>query len=169
MITIHIVSHPVGADVLIAGTKIGVTPLDKPLKRGMKLAQLTIHLNGYVDVNSKIDLGGDLSKDVLLKPIASVEATPDNAGSDDPKPQALPKPPVVEHKVVAPPTKPVEHKVVPPSVDPQPHKATPVEHTKAVTSEHKATSVKPKCDPPGQQNPFETSCNGGPCPVCKTP
>jgi len=59
MITLIIESDPQGADVLIAGAKIGVTPFNGPLKRGSKVVQLTVHMEGYVDYTKKIDLGAE--------------------------------------------------------------------------------------------------------------
>jgi serine/threonine-protein kinase len=59
MISVIIHSDPPGADVLIAGTKIGITPFESKLKRGTKIAQLTVQKTGYGPWNGKIDLGGE--------------------------------------------------------------------------------------------------------------
>ena len=67
MVSVVIQSEPSGADVVIAGTKLGVTPFDKKLKRGTKIVQLAVHLDGYVDFSTKIDLGGEYeNKNVKL-------------------------------------------------------------------------------------------------------
>ncbi|HTR49068.1 MAG TPA: protein kinase, partial [Kofleriaceae bacterium] len=81
MVTVHVVSHPAGAEVSVAGAVIGVTPLDKKLARGKK-AELRVHLDGYVDYTSRIDLTGDeLQKDVTLKKVVD---TGDDSGSKTP-------------------------------------------------------------------------------------
>jgi hypothetical protein len=49
MVAVIVESEPMGADVLIAGAKIGTTPLSTKVKRGTKLVQLTVHKDGYVD------------------------------------------------------------------------------------------------------------------------
>ena len=59
MVSVIIHSDPPGADVLIAGSKIGVTPLNTKNKRGTTIQQLTVHKEGYVDFTKTIDLGGD--------------------------------------------------------------------------------------------------------------
>ncbi|HEY5923539.1 MAG TPA: serine/threonine-protein kinase [Kofleriaceae bacterium] len=59
MVSIIIRSEPSGADVLIAGTKLGVTPFESKLKRGTKVVPLTVQKDGYLPVQSKIDLAGD--------------------------------------------------------------------------------------------------------------
>ncbi len=59
MVSVVIHSDPSGADVLIAGTKIGTTPFESKLKRGTKVAQLTVQKTGYAPFNTKIDLGGE--------------------------------------------------------------------------------------------------------------
>jgi hypothetical protein len=168
MVSIHIVTDPKGADVLIAGQKIGTTPLDTKLKRGTKVQQLTVHLAGYQDVTSKIDLGGDYSNDHLkLVPMGetadgSASATvPAKAPAvDEHKPATSD-----EHKAVTDEHKPTdEHKTVkstthttPPAADE--HKSTKT--TPHVTEEHKTAPAKPKCQPPGPNvDPFS------PIPVC---
>ena len=141
MVSIKVVSEPAGADVLIAGQKIGVTPLDTKLKRGTKLQQLTIHLQGYQDITSKIDLGGDYSNEhVKLVSIGAETGSAETASVTAPSPP----PPPVEHKKTTPP--PVEHKVV---------RTTPkVEKPKDVAP------PKPKCQPPNAVDPFSS------LPVC---
>ncbi|HTR54095.1 MAG TPA: hypothetical protein VMJ10_25555, partial [Kofleriaceae bacterium] len=54
------------------------------------------------------------------------------------------------------------------------HKGTSVKGTtpKGPGTEHAktpptSTPKAPRCQPPGAFNPFDTSCNGQACPVCK--
>jgi serine/threonine-protein kinase len=145
MVSIHIVSDPKGADVLIAGEKIGVTPLDTKLKRGTKVAQLTLRLAGYEDVATKIDLGGDYSNEHIKLVKVADEAEGSAAGSGSataedaptaPDPDHEPKPPVVKKEPVK--TKPVRK---------EPVRREPVQHEKA----------QPKCQPPGPNvDPFSS-------------
>jgi serine/threonine-protein kinase len=87
MITLIIESDPQGADVLIAGAKIGVTPFNGPLKRGSKVVQLTVHMEGYVDYTKKIDLGAEYeNRNIKLVKVedakGSAGATGDTTGDD---------------------------------------------------------------------------------------
>jgi serine/threonine protein kinase len=91
MVTVVIHSDPKGADVMIAGTKIGSTPFDSKLKRGTKIAQLTVQKEGYAPFNTKIDLGGDYEnrniKLIKLEDLpkgsdASTHDKPDGAKTD---------------------------------------------------------------------------------------
>jgi hypothetical protein len=59
MVSVIIHSEPAGADVLIAGAKLGITPFENKLKRGTKIAPLTVQKDGYAPFNGKIDLGGE--------------------------------------------------------------------------------------------------------------
>ncbi|MBV8758428.1 MAG: serine/threonine protein kinase [Deltaproteobacteria bacterium] len=159
MVTIKIVSDPAGADVLIAGQKIGVTPLDTKLKRGSKLQQLTIRMAGYQDITSKIDLGGDYSNEHVK--LVAVGADSGSAQTATVTPPPTPKPPVEEHKVVKTTPKPPveEHKVVKTTKPPvDEHKQTTT--TKPPAEEHKTTAPKPKCQPPNAVDPFSS------LPVC---
>jgi hypothetical protein len=72
MVGLVIQSDPPGADVLVAGTKIGTTPFDKKMKRGMK-AELKLHLEGYEDFTAKLDLATSYDKTVKLVKIEDVE------------------------------------------------------------------------------------------------
>ena len=122
MISVHVESTPPGADVLVAGEKIGVTPLDKKLHRGTKTQPLTVHLDGYVDVTSKIDLSGDFSKKVTMKTPGEEPAGSGSAAATPP-----PGAGSAHHEAATPPHehKNADHAVAPPP----PH--------------------KPKCQPPG--------------------
>jgi hypothetical protein len=137
-IRIHVISVPPGADVLLAGKPIGETPLDTKIRRGTGLAMLTVHHTKFVDATMTIDLSGDFKKELTLTPVP-----------DEP---------------VKPPT---------PVHDPKP----PVSHTQPHDGPHEGggrphappTPAPPakKCQPPDRYNPFDTTCGGQPCPVCK--
>jgi hypothetical protein len=172
-ITIHVGSQPKGADVLIAGTKVGVTPFDGKLKRGAAVTTLVVRLAGYADFNSKIDLSGEYSNDKIT--LAKIEPKPDPVPetkpdpkpetavtTDAPKPDTEPKPDT--RHVPNPPTHVATPIVHNPVHNPVTHTSPPppprVEH------EHEREPAKPKCQPAGQINPFDTSCNGKACPPC---
>ena len=147
-INIMVDSDPHGADVLLGGTKIGMTPLSRRYKRASGIATLTIHKTGFIDFTTRMDLGGDFSN-------RSIEL----AKKDRPE----------DHPVVIPPPKdkpPV--KVTDPRVSthvtPDPHKPHPNPATETTVTKPRP---KPKCQPPAQYNPFDTSCDGQPCPACK--
>ncbi|HEY5949595.1 MAG TPA: protein kinase [Kofleriaceae bacterium] len=96
MVSVIIHSEPAGADVLIAGTKIGVTPFENKLKRGTKIAQLTVQKEGYAPFNGKIDLGGEYeNRNIKLTrledmPKGSDETVPADHGSADGKTDKTP-------------------------------------------------------------------------------
>jgi hypothetical protein len=147
MISIHIVSDPPGADVLVAGAKIGTTPLDKKLHRGSKMSELTIHLDGYTDAVEHIDLGGDYSNDHVKLVKVQAEAHEHDAHET--------------HET---------HDTHETHTDK--HVDKTATHSHATTTTHKAEvphveHKKPLCQPPGQIDPFDTRCDGHACPVCK--
>jgi hypothetical protein len=154
MVTIHIVSDPKGADVLVAGTKIGETPLDTKLKRGTKVAQLTVRLAGYEDVSTKIDRGGDYSNEHIKLVKLGEEPEGSDAGSGSATAEVEPPPPVV-HETKPPVVKTVVKTPVhrePAHREPV-HREPPVQHEKA----------QPKCQPPGPNvDPFSS------IPICPT-
>jgi hypothetical protein len=163
MVTIHIVTDPKGADVLIAGQKIGVTPLDTKLKRGTKVQQLTVRMTGYQDLTSKIDLGGDYSNDhIKLVPVGEGSDAETETGSAAPPPGTEHKagttthtsPPVDDHKS----TKTTTHTTTPADE----HKTTRTTRTTTPAEDHKVTTPRqPKCQPPGPNvDPFSS------VPVC---
>jgi len=84
MVSVIIHSDPPGADVMIAGSKIGVTPLNTKNKRGTSIQQLTVHKDGYADFSTKIDLGGDYeNRNVKLTRVEDAkEGSGANQGSD---------------------------------------------------------------------------------------
>ncbi len=90
---IHIVSDPRNAVVLLDGIRVGVTPFSDKVNRGTKIAQLTVHADGYVDFTSKIDLAGDEYTNDKVKlakiPDPAVPMSTDGAdkGSNDTHPR----------------------------------------------------------------------------------
>jgi serine/threonine-protein kinase len=161
-ISIRVVSHPAGADVIVAGTKIGTTPLDKKLARGSKVTDMTVHLDGYVDASSKIDLAGDLQKEVVLAPVAP---PPDETQKVTP-PEAAPVPVPVK-EATAPKETPAKETPAKEPVHTAKHTAPATDHVKASTPAKEHEPKTPRCQPQNAYNPFDTSCNGQPCPVCK--
>jgi len=124
-ITIRVSSTPPGADVLLAGTPIGTTPLEIHVKRKPGLATLTVHRARFNDVSSTVDLGADYTTDVKLVAIADEPAKPPSR-----------------------PPRPATSRDTRPRVPP-------------------AQPPARKCQPPGRFNPFDTSCDGKPCPPCR--
>jgi hypothetical protein len=158
MVSVVIHSDPPGADVLIAGTKIGVTPFESKLKRGTKITQLTVQKAGFAPFEGKIDLGGEYeNRNIKLVPLDQVENADGSAsekgsgdagdaehgsGAEKPAPKDTP-----ERTKTGPKVTP---KFVPPRRDRD--RDRPKEKEKD----------KEKCQPPGPNvDPF------GP-PVCKS-
>ena len=71
---LHVASEPKGADVILAGTKIGVTPFDGKLKKGTKTATLVVHKDGFADFTAKVDLAVKYSNDTI-----ALQPKPDDA------------------------------------------------------------------------------------------
>jgi hypothetical protein len=85
MVSIVIHSEPAGADVMIAGAKIGVTPLETKLRRGTKVHPLTVRKDGYVDFAGKIDLGGEYeNKNIKLVRVEDAAKASGKSGATDP-------------------------------------------------------------------------------------
>ncbi|MGE0398972.1 MAG: protein kinase, partial [Kofleriaceae bacterium] len=68
-IALDITSDPPGADVLLAGKVIGVTPLKTKLPKGTSLATVVVHKNKYVDASKDIDLSEDFKSEFILKKV----------------------------------------------------------------------------------------------------
>lgn len=80
MVSVIIHSDPAGAAVLVAGTKIGVTPFESKLKRGTKVAPFTVEKEGYAPYAGKIDLSGEYeNRNIKLVPLEDLAGS--NAGS----------------------------------------------------------------------------------------
>jgi serine/threonine protein kinase len=160
-IAIKINSQPAGAEVLIAGTKVGPTPFVGKLRRGTKIAPLVVHKDGYVDFTSKIDLADGYTNEAIelvkepdpVKPVApppAVGSAGTAAITAAPTPTPTPTTATVEHHT----------KSTAMHVD---HPATKSQATTHITP---STPSKPKCQPANAINPFDTSCDGKACPVC---
>jgi hypothetical protein len=74
-ITLHVVSTPPSAEVLLAGKPIGTTPLTVRMPRGSGVAPLTIRRARFADATTNVDLGGDVSREVTLTAITDDAAT----------------------------------------------------------------------------------------------
>ncbi len=170
MVALVIKSDPPGADVLVAGTKIGTTPFDKKMKRGMK-AELTLHLEGYEDFTSKLDLASPYDKTVKLVKIEEVETptvdeetpprTPVNANTTKSTDAAK------SSDTKSSDTKSTDTKSTTTKSNPTSTKtnttSTKTNTTKSNTTKSNNTPPKPKCQPPGPNvDPFSG------VPVCKS-
>jgi serine/threonine-protein kinase len=67
---LHVISTPAGAEVLLAGKPLGVTPLDADTERRPGPEMLTIHRARYQDITAVVDLGHDYTQTVTLAPLA---------------------------------------------------------------------------------------------------
>jgi hypothetical protein len=84
-ISLHVVSHPGGADVFLGGNAIGVTPLDRRMKRTTGYQTLTVHRARFQDATTTVDLSGNCSRELTLTPIAVEQAVrPPNQGPGRP-------------------------------------------------------------------------------------
>jgi serine/threonine protein kinase len=98
-ITLKISSTPSKADVLLAGTPIGTTPLEIPVpKRKAGFAPLTIHRTGFQDVTRMIDLSADYTNDFKLtaindEPLRPTPPRPPQQHETKQRPTPAPPPP----------------------------------------------------------------------------
>ncbi|MBS1118868.1 MAG: uncharacterized protein H6Q90_1096 [Deltaproteobacteria bacterium] len=113
-ITIHVISEPPGADVLLGGKPIGTTPLDTKIHRGTGSANLVVHRTGYEDIPTTVDLSGDVSKEVRLVKLPAVDkkpavdSRPPPGGNSDKKPAAEKRSPAAEKKPACQPPNQVD-------------------------------------------------------------
>jgi hypothetical protein len=66
VISVHVLSTPQGADVLLAGKLLGQTPLTVKIPRATGIVPLMVHHARFGDSTSKVDLSGDISIEVTL-------------------------------------------------------------------------------------------------------
>jgi serine/threonine protein kinase len=190
-IKITVSSTPKGADVLIAGDKVGVTPFVGKLNRGTAVAPLVVRMAGYGDFTSKIDLSGDEytnERITLAKAAAPLPVVKPDAGtvpiaeygsgagsSEEPDPTQV-KEPVVKDPVVKDPKDGKKPSTSHPTTHPGTTHPTTTTHTSNTATTTKVppaltptttTHAAPKCQPNGQINPYDTSCDGKACPPCK--
>jgi serine/threonine-protein kinase len=100
-ITVRVRSTPSSAEVSLAGTPIGSTPLEIHVKRKASFATLVIHRARYLDASAAVDLSADYTTDVKLTPLD------DPSGKSGPgslaKPAPGPRPPARDAKKCQPP------------------------------------------------------------------
>ncbi len=130
-------SEPTGADVILAGKVIGVTPLEIKLPRGTGMSMITVHKSKFLDATKEIDLSEDYADTVQL----AREEAKDPETKTEVKVDKKRRP--VEVK------RPVETKT-PPEV-----KKPPVQNTTP------PPPPKPACQQPSQYDPTDAR------PVCK--
>ena len=163
-IEIHVVSQPGGADVLIAGSKVGVTPWNGRLKHSGAVTTLAVHLGGYSDYVAKLDLAAATydNETVTLTKLLDPLKAPATATT------VMTEQPVDTTHSTATPTHAPTHTPTPAPAHTPTHALT-----HALTVTHPPTTKiapagkLPRCQPPGQVNPFDDRCDGKPCPVCK--
>ncbi|MGN6108406.1 MAG: PEGA domain-containing protein [Kofleriaceae bacterium] len=154
-ISIKVDSDPPGADVLLSGKSIGTTPLDTKIPRGTGAAYLTIHRARYEDVTTKIDLTGDFEKSVALVPIAEPGSTAVAAREDDAA--------RLEAKKRQESARRAEQKRL---EDLRKNEQKRLDQRRQVDTKRVDKKAAPKCQDPGRINPYDSSCNGQPCPPC---
>jgi hypothetical protein len=168
MVSVIIHSDPPGADVLIAGTRIGATPFESKLKRGTKVAPFTVQKDGFAPYTGRIDLSGEYeNRNIRLVRVEdAAQGTDGMVGVDHPTGRRE----AIDKGVKAiPKTTPAEAK---PSGDKTIERTTPkTTPTKASTTKpgpgtttksDKAEKKEEKCQPPGPNvDPFGA-------PICKT-
>jgi hypothetical protein len=170
-IAIKINSQPPGAEVLIAGTKVGPTPFVGKLRRGTKIAPLVVHKDGYIDFTSKIDLADGYTNDAIelvkqpepVKPVAPPPAV-GSAGTA----AITSAPPTVPSTTTTATTSATTEHHPKPTTSHIDHPSSTSNTTKSPATTHvtPSTPSKPKCQPANAVNPYDTSCDGKACPVC---
>ena len=93
-IKLRVTSIPQGADVLLAGKVIGVTPLTTKLPRGTGMTMITVHKAKYIDTTKEFDRSEDYESDLTLRKEGTKAATPEI--KDIKKTPEIKKPPEVK-------------------------------------------------------------------------
>jgi serine/threonine-protein kinase len=149
-ISLHVDSTPEGADVLLAGKPIGVTPLDVRMKRTTGYKMLTVHRAKFQDATTTIDLSADCSRTVTLTPAPDEPpARPPSQGRDR-------VPAGRDHGDRSPSDRTSgagRSHPAPPQPPPQPPPPPPPQPAGS-------------CQDPRHVNPFDKSCDGEACPPC---
>jgi serine/threonine protein kinase len=140
VISVHVLSKPRGAEVLLDGKSLGVTPLTVEIPRATGIVPLTVRHPKFGDSTTKVDLSGDITAEVTLA------AAPEPARSP-----AKDRPDRVDR---------VDRGDRSERVRPNRSEKAPARDSK------QAPSSGPQCQRPDRYNPFDTSCGGQPCPAC---
>ena len=163
---------------MVAGGKIGVTPFNAKLPRVTKVVPLLVRMPGYGDFTSKIDLSDGYTNEAieLIKLPEPPPVAPAGLGSAGASAITAPPP--------TPATTPTASVTSPESTSNEPDRTHVITHVRPSTSRNEshassttktpsshssppAIPPKPKCQPPGAVNPYDTSCNGEACPPCQ--
>lgn len=133
-------SEPTGADVILAGKVIGVTPLAIKLPRGTGMSMITVHKSKFQDATKEIDLSEDYADTVELKreEVKAQEMKTEIKPDKKRRPVEIRKP--IEKKPVEVKKPPVQNTTTTPPPPPPP---------------------KPACQQPSQYDPTDSR------PVCK--
>jgi len=144
LISVHVMSTPQGAEVLLAGKPIGLTPLTVTVPRATGIVPLTVRHTKYGDYTTKVDLSGDISTEVTLA------AAPEPAGKASGRDAPAPRDRAERGDRIERPSRPARN-----------------EKTTHDTKQH-APAPAAQCQRPDRYNPFDDSCGGKPCPVCES-
>jgi hypothetical protein len=140
VISVHVLSTPRGAEVLLAGKSLGVTPLTVEIPRATGIVPLTVRHPKFGDNTTKVDLSSDISAEVTLA------AAPEPA-----RPSVKERPDRADRGERGDRSRPNRGEKAP-----------------ARDSKNAPTSGAQQCQRPDRYNPFDTSCGGQPCPACES-
>jgi hypothetical protein len=93
MVTIRFDSEPQGAEVLVDGAVVGVTPLDRRLKRSEGTASVQLRLAGHDSYEARLSLAEDTSIKPALAKAAPSPAPPSAKPVAPPRPVPVAAPP----------------------------------------------------------------------------
>jgi serine/threonine protein kinase len=170
-ISIRVVSEPPGADVLLAGKPIGTTPLDTRLPKGAGPAFLTVRRSKFHEVTTRIDLAGDFTKEVTLKPI---DDQADDRKKADEERKRLDAKRLEEQRRLTEQKRQDELRKQQ-ELKRQQEAKRQEEQKRQDELKKQQDAKRPRCQDPGRINPFDTNCLGlptatnanGACPPCK--
>jgi len=169
-IGIRVISDPPGANVLLSGKPIGTTPLDTKIPRGTGAATLRVQRAGYVEIETKIDMTGDFSKEVTLVKVADKadkkppDKKPDAVKIDKKPPDKKPPDRKLPTNTVTTPDKKPTGTVTTPDKKPTGTVTTPDKKPTGTgtTPDKKPPDKKlPACQDKERANPFDDR------PICK--
>jgi hypothetical protein len=84
LISVHVLSTPQGADVVLDGKPLGQTPLTVKIPRATGIVPLTVHHARYGDSTTKVDLSNDIATEVTLAAAPEPPPRP-SSGRDAPR------------------------------------------------------------------------------------